>query len=385
VTSQPAAEPAATLVERIHRQGPIRFGEFVEVALYGPSGFFTRGGGAGRAGRDFVTSPEVGPLFGACVARAIDREWERLGRPDPFVVVEAGAGNGRLAREVLRAAPACLPALRSVLVERSEALRAEHGARLPLEPIADLFGPMAHDPDRDVPTPVAGIGPLVASVTELPALHVDGVVLANELLDNLAFEIVVACDDGWDEIRIGEQDGRFGEVRVPAAADLVHWVQDLDLPPGTRLPVTTGVMDWVAQAAGALRRGSMIVVDYAATWDGLAARDGGWLRTYAGHARGGDPLVAPGSVDITTDVPTAMVHAGAARAGLSVTGETTQADWLRDLGIDALVAEGRAAWEAGAAAPDLAALAGRSRATEAAALTDPAGLGAHTVWTLTRP
>jgi len=92
VTSPPAAEPAATLVERIHRQGPIRFGEFVEVALYGPSGFFTRGGGAGRAGQDFVTSPEVGPLFGACVARAIDREWERLGRPDPFVVVEAGAG-----------------------------------------------------------------------------------------------------------------------------------------------------------------------------------------------------------------------------------------------------------------------------------------------------
>ena len=74
-------------------------------------------------GRDFVTSPEVGTLFGALVARALDASWHELGAPDPFVVIEAGAGRGRLAADVLRAAPACAPALRYVLVERSAALR----------------------------------------------------------------------------------------------------------------------------------------------------------------------------------------------------------------------------------------------------------------------
>jgi SAM-dependent MidA family methyltransferase len=80
----------------------------MEAALYEPdAGFFARGHGAGRARGDFVTSPEVGPLFGACVARALDRWWRDLGAPDPFVVLEAGAGPGRLCREVLRAEPEC--------------------------------------------------------------------------------------------------------------------------------------------------------------------------------------------------------------------------------------------------------------------------------------
>src|ERR1700737_3331149 len=112
------------LAERIHRQGPIPFDAFVEAALYDPTdGFFARGRGAGRAGRDFVTSPEVGSLFGALVARALDDAWDAMGALDPFLVVDAGAGNGRLARDVLRAEPRCARALRLVLVERSRALR----------------------------------------------------------------------------------------------------------------------------------------------------------------------------------------------------------------------------------------------------------------------
>src|SRR5438876_9099638 len=95
------------VVERIRREGPIPFDAFVDVALYGDDGFFSRARGAGRAGRDFVTSPEVGPLFGALVARGLDRWWDQLDRPDPYLVVEAGAGRGRLARDVLAAAPVC--------------------------------------------------------------------------------------------------------------------------------------------------------------------------------------------------------------------------------------------------------------------------------------
>src|SRR3954464_13895001 len=94
------------IVERIGREGPIGFDAFVELALYGEGGFFTRARGAGRAGRDCVTSPEVGPLFGALVARALDGWWRDAAAPDPFLVIEAGAGRGRLARGVVAPNPA---------------------------------------------------------------------------------------------------------------------------------------------------------------------------------------------------------------------------------------------------------------------------------------
>ena len=309
---------------------------------------------------DFVTSPEVGPLFGHCVARALDAEWVRQGRPDPFVVVEAGAGSGRLARDVLRAEPDCAAALHYVLVERSPALRAEQATRLPLEPLADTLGPARRGSSDESPVPVAGLGPIVASLDELPALTIDGVVLANELLDNLAFEIVVRTATGWDEVRVAvDDDGTFREVTVPAAADLVplgRGRRGAGRAPGSRC--TTAAVEWIAAAAGLLHRGALLLVDYAAPWAELVARDGGWLRTYAGHARGAGPLAAPGSQDVTVDVPIEMVRRAAARAGLDVALDTTQAAWLAGLGIDDLVAEGRARWDAGAAAPDLDALAG---------------------------
>ncbi len=95
------------LVGHIDQNGPIGFDEYVAQALYAPGlGFYAGGGGAGRR-HDFLTSPEVGPLFGAVLARALDSWWDGFGRPDPLVVVEAGAGPGTLARSILAAAPRC--------------------------------------------------------------------------------------------------------------------------------------------------------------------------------------------------------------------------------------------------------------------------------------
>ena len=99
------------VAERVRRSGPIRFDEFMELALYHPDhGFYARGRGVGR-GADFLTSPSVGPLFGAVIARAVDDWWDELGNPDPFTLVEAAAGDGSLARDVLRAEPRCARAL----------------------------------------------------------------------------------------------------------------------------------------------------------------------------------------------------------------------------------------------------------------------------------
>src|SRR5207248_1543607 len=208
---------AQLVAERARRFGPLPYDEVLELALYHPDhGFYGRGAGAGR-GADFLTSPEVGPLFGAVVADALDGWWVSLGEPDPFVVVEAGAAAGTLARDVLAAQPWCAPALRYVLVERSEALRDRQLGRLPLEPARQVLGPVVHgsDPEEGAHA-VPGIGPLATSLAELPTGPFTGVVLANELLDNLPFRLLERRG-GWSEVRVGAQ---LDEVLVPAAPEI---------------------------------------------------------------------------------------------------------------------------------------------------------------------
>lgn len=115
----------------------------------------------------------------------------------------------------------------------------------------------------------------------------------------------------------------------------------------------------------------MVVVDYATTTADLASRpQGEWLRTYAAHRPGGTPLTSLGTQDVTCDV--AIDQLALIRPP---TTNTAQADWLRRWGIDDLVQAARIHWRAHAHAPDVAALAARSRVTEAGALLDPEGLG----------
>ncbi len=362
---------AANLAQLIHREGPITFDRYMEIALYGEGGFFAAGHGAGRAGRDFVTSPEVGPLFGVCTARALDRLWRALDEPDPFLVVEAGAGNGRLAREVLRAEPACLRALRYVLVERSATLRAEQRDRLAMEPADEALGSFVRRTAEDEAVPARSAGPVFTALEELPALSARAtVVLANELLDNLPFGVAQWDGGRWLEVRVGLLGpDRFEEVLVPIDAELGYAV-----PTGTRVPIPRGMAEWWRACDGVVQHGFVLVVDYTTTLSELVSRP--WLRTYRAHSIGTDPLDAPGEQDITADLVLEQLDDAAAFPRVCA---DRQADWLRALGIDELVGEGRRTWEAGAERGDIDALAGRSRSAEAAALTDPGGLGAHRV------
>jgi SAM-dependent MidA family methyltransferase len=381
----------------------------MEAALYDPDGgFFAGAGGAGRASGDFLTSVEVGSLFGALVARAIDGWWDRMGRADPFLVVDAGAGRGQLARDVLRAEPRCAPALRYVLVERSAGLRAAQVGHLPLEPAELVLGPSDPPEPDEEPVGILGSGPMVTALADLPAGPATGVVIANELADNLPFRIVERSAGGWNEIRVAEApapparspvpDARyarlsdrrtqglgatFAEMVLPAdeslAAAADRLVEGRDIPVGARLPIPTALAEWVRQAAGLLRRGVIVLVDYSAPVEELATRgQAGWLRTYRAQRRGEPPLEHPGSQDITADVPVEALRRAGTAAGLTLEAETTQAEWLRSLGVDEMVEEARAAWH-GRTVPDLAAIAARSRVHEAEALLDPAGLGAHRV------
>ncbi len=301
----------------------IRFDHFVEACLYGPDGFYTSGAGiAGRRG-DFITSPEVGPLFGAVLARQIDAWWDDLGQPDDFVVVDAGTGPGTLLRSLELAAPPCAAAWHLLGVDR-------------------------------------------ATGVELPDDLGNAVVIANELLDNLAFRVVGRDEHGaWYEVYV--EDGPGGTV-----SERTQPIEDpgLTVAPGQRAPWQQQATAWVAdvQRRGARR---LLAFDYGAPTTAELASRGGWLRTYRDHQRGDDPLVEPGSWDITSDVAFDQLP--------TTHSLVTQADWLRDNGIDALVEEGRSAWKSAAARPDLAAMRMRSRVNEAAALSDPSGLGAWLV------
>jgi SAM-dependent MidA family methyltransferase len=318
----------------------VAFDVFMAEALYGPDGFYTTGGSAGRRG-DFLTSPEVGPLFGAVVARFLDSEWDRLGRPQPFTVVDAGAGPGALARAVLLASPRCSDALRYVAVEVSDEQRRRHP-------------------------------PGIESSADLPDGPFDGVIIANELLDNLPFRLAVH-DGGWREAFVlNLPDGRLVE-QLSAPFDPVPSV----LPPratlGSRAPLHDAAGAWISDALSRLGRGTLVVVDYMSpTTAALAARPWReWLRTYRGHARGGHHLSAPGSQDITCEVAIDQLPEPSTIR--------TQAQWLRLHGIDELVSEGRRYWEAHASRPDLQAMRMRSRIAESEALLAVDGLAAFTV------
>ena len=311
------------------------------------------------------------------VARALDAEWERLRRPDPSLVVEAGAGRGALAQAVLGAPPACAPALRYLCVERSAALRERAELELRAEPAAMVLGPVAVDDDgehRGLP----GRGPLVAVVEEVPVGAGVHVVLANELLDNLPFRVLERSGRGWNEVRVGTADGGLVEllVEAPPGAAAEADRRAPGASPGARVPLQRVAAGWLRRALGAVAVGRVVVVDYASTTPALADRPWTqWVRTYRSHGRGGSPLDEPGSQDVTCEVAVDQLAA----AVRPPDADRLQADWLRHHGLDQLVAAARATWHERAALGDLAAMAARSRVGEAAALCDPDGLGAFRV------
>jgi SAM-dependent MidA family methyltransferase len=366
----PTPTPVEELVRAaIERRGPIPFSEVMELALYHPEhGFYSTGGRAGRRA-DFLTSPEVGGLFGAVVARALDTWWAEADEPEVFTVVEAGAGPGTLARAVLAASPRCAAALRYVLVEVSERQRTDHAAHLDLQPPAFAFASLP-DPDEDAGPLPPPRGPIVVSLAELPRVDGPCTVLANELLDNLPVDVFERKDDDWQELRVGLVGDGLSEVLVAASGELEPTV---DAKQGARIPVQKAAAAWVRDAIDVAGPGGRVVaLDYMSTTADLAGRPwSDWLRTYRGHGRGSRPLADLGLQDITCEVAVDQLP--------TPSRDVTQAAWLRAHGLDELVAEARATWAERAAIGDLVALRARSHLTEAEALLDPTGLGAFRV------
>lgn len=293
------SEQVADRIRRLIRErGPITFADYMDEALYGPDGFYARTR-VGTEG-DFLTSPHVHPIFSRLVGLALEDLWATLGRPEPFRLVEVGAGDGTMARELLGGF-------------------AEGGVKV--EYTAVERGPAA----REV---LAGVTPhVVGRLADVAALE-PGVLLANELLDNLPFRRVRRRGATLVEIRIGLDDDRLEEVEVPCDGELAEDAPSA-LADGVETVVPTGAFAFVEELARSLRRGYALLIDY-----GSAGGPAGEVHGYRDHRVLDDVLADPGSADVTAGVDLGALAERARAAGLVPFETTSQSEALDALGFD---------------------------------------------------
>ncbi|MDQ6669180.1 MAG: SAM-dependent methyltransferase, partial [Chloroflexota bacterium] len=257
--------------ERIRREGPLPFREVMQAALYHPRlGYYTNLRGFGKDG-DFITSPERHPAFGYLLGRQALDVWQALDRPQPFRILELGAGSGALAEPLVSLVQEVVPELVYTIDETSPSLRSVQQAR--------LTGAAFRWDGTDEPA------------------HF---ILANEVADALPVDRVVVRDGRLHELRVG-LDARAALTWVEhesAGAEILAYFDALHyLPPeGGVADVCTGLAGWVASLARRLERGVALVRDYGASPPGDS------LLTYYRHTMASDPLVRLGQQDISAHV-----------------------------------------------------------------------------------
>ncbi len=306
----------------IEREGRITFARFMQAALYHPEhGYYLNTEARPGPSGDFLTAPEADPIFGQALARQIAQFDEILGHPDPFTLIEYGAGSGTLALAILDALsldhPALLQRFRYQPVEINPARAAELRSRLE----------------------EAGYTEQLLEASDEP---VQGCVLANEFLDALPVHRVERLDGEIRERYVVWRDGWFAEEPGPLSSDeLAQYLRDggIELADGQLAEINLGLSDWVVEVARQLQRGYVLAIDYGYPAEKLYGPDypHGTLRTYAQHAVGDDPFSAVGKQDLTAHVDFSALERSARAQGLQVVGFTTQADFLGGVGIGELL------------------------------------------------
>jgi len=305
---------AAILAERIRAHGPITFAEYMEACLYHlEHGYYAKADQEPR--RDYFTSVDVSPVFGRLLARQFREMWEQLGRPDPFWLVEAGAGGGALAKHVLDCAAESLggfyAALRYVAVERSAPRRAAQAATL-----------VSH-----------AISGRVTYSAELPSQITQGCVFSNELLDAMPVHRVLLENGILHELYVALGDDGFHERAGPLSSSALEEYfaeQRITLQNQQQAEACLEGCRWIEEVAGKLGRGFVLTIDY-----GHSARElfderhmRGTLLAYSRHRASEDYFLAPGHQDLTAHVNFTAIENCGRRGGLARTGFTSQSNFL---------------------------------------------------------
>ena len=294
--------------------GWIPFDRYMRQVLYAPGlGYYSAGStklGDAAAGGDFVTAPEISPLFAQALAAQVAQIFEHT----PAQIVEFGAGSGRLAADLIAALRARgVPCARYAIVEVSADLRQRQQQRLAQAPVEWL---------------------------DAAPVGFEGVMLANEVLDVMPVRLFARRGGSIVERGVGLQDGRFVLIEREAPPELRAAVAEIErdvgeLPAGYASEIGFEARAWMASVGDWLRRGVLLAVDY-----GFPRREYyhpqrlmGTIMCHYRHRAHADPFWWPGLNDLTAHVDFSAMAESAHAAGLDVLGYTSQAHFLLNCGL----------------------------------------------------
>lgn len=321
---------AERLRERIAREGPISFRDFMAAALYDPQeGYYATGARIGERG-DFVTSPTISPLFAATLARRFSLDSAKIEGPLDFV--EVGAGSGQFLQDFAAAlasqSPETAARVRLTAIERSAAARKAISER------------------KIDPTPR-----VLDSADALGRASVTGWIFSNELYDSLPVVRVCRGAEGLEEMRVSWQDDSFVWTRSPAPEVFREHLESfgVELAPGQVAEICFGAAPLHRRLARALARGWLITFDYGHRAPVLyhpVARRAGTLVVHFAGLRRGDPLRHPGQVDLTSHVNWDLLIRAGEEEGLTGSRIVRQGRFLIELGIFDFVTTSKEKWKA---------------------------------------
>lgn len=304
--------------------GAIPFFEYMQLVLYAPGlGYYSAGKRKFGESGDFITAPELSPLFSQCVATQCQQVLQQTGGS----ILEFGAGSGRMAADILG------------FLAAANALPEEY---LILDLSADLRELQRETLAREQPE-------LLARVRWLDSLpeHFTGVVLGNELLDAMPVHRVQMADNPPTEYWVAEQDGRFvWQKREVVSPRLKAEIQALCDEFGREnfsgdyvTEINLAAQDWVASLAQCVDAGLILLLDYGFPRHEYyhVERNGGTIMCHYQHRAHDDPLILPGLQDITAHVDFTAIAEAAVANGLSVAGYSNQAYFLMGTGLPALM------------------------------------------------
>jgi SAM-dependent MidA family methyltransferase len=325
------------ILARIREQGRITFAEFMGVCLYEPGlGYYTSPGSKVGAEGDFYTSSNVHQVFGRLIAREIRSMWESMGMPDRFEIVEVGAGNGRLATDVMDTLAEIdgrfYETVMFRLIEAEPTLK-----ELQREMLSAHLAKVAWS----TPAELAG-----GDITFTGCLY------SNELIDSFPIHLVEMTAEGLREVYVICQGDELGEM-VAESSDpaLEAYLNRLGivLPTGQRAEINLTARSWLNSVARALTRGFVMTIDYGYTAAELYApfRQNGTLLCYYRHTVEGNPYIRLGLQDMTSHVDFTTLMADGKELGLSTVWFGEQYRFLLGAGMleELMALEARAASE----------------------------------------
>ena len=324
------------IVKEIQTSGPITFARFMELALYHPefgyymSGEVTSGGlDRDRIGwdGDYYTSSDVHPVLGQAMAKQVQQVDERLGHPDPFTVVEMGAGKGLLARDLLAEcaqSASFFRRLRYVLIERSPTMRAVQEKNLA--------------PWRDEP----GRLEWADSLNAIDSANLAGIFFSNELVDAFPVHRVRIERREAREIYVAVENERFVErLGELSTTDLSRYLERIGLaaesfPDGFTTEINLQAVAWMKEVARVLDRGIVMTIDYGHTAKDLYSldRQKGTLLCYYHQMASEDPYARVGRQDMTAHVDFTTLATVGEEHGLHMAGFTNQMSFLMAWGVE---------------------------------------------------